>query len=207
MSHKDSASLNLTGKKLIAILKPSILKSHENPDLFSDANCTKQSYPGLKSSLVDWIPGNRIQLVLLAVISVKCQCRREKFCRIWKSESSINNRVVSFCTLIDWVVVGRVMDVLRWSSDLGTPECCHGDRLEQVSRFCLWHLLLLRLDCTKRLRDNIINGNGAAERDEKWCYCPTVCTVCWEIQGKGEDIFHVPLTICIISIAAWDTIL
>lgn len=34
LSHKDSASLNLTGKKLIAILKPSILKSHENRDLF-----------------------------------------------------------------------------------------------------------------------------------------------------------------------------
>lgn len=207
MSHKDSASLNLTGKKLIAILKPSILKSHENPDLFSDANCTKQSYPGLKSSLVDWIPGNRIQLVLLAVISVKCQCRRENFCRIWKSESSINNRVVSFCTLIDWVVVGRVMDVLRWSSDLGTPECCHGDRLEQVSRFCLWHLLLLRLDCTKRLRDNIINGNAQQRGMRNGAIVPLFAQSVGKFKEKGEDIFHVPLTICIISIAAWDTIL
>lgn len=131
---------------------------------FSNTYCTKQSYPGLKSSLVDWIPGNRLQLVLLTVISVKYQCHRENFCRIWKSESSINNRVVSFCTLIDWVVAGSdgCPQMEQWFGDTRVLSWGPAGTSEQI----LWHLLLLRLDCTKRLRDNIINGNASSR--EGW---------------------------------------
>lgn len=173
---------------------------------FSNTYCTKQSYPGLKSSLVDWIPGNRLQLVLLTVISVKCQCHWENFCRIWKSESSINNRVVSFCTLIDWVVAGSdgCPQMEQWFGDTRVLSWGPAGTSEQI----LWHLLLLRLDCTKRLRDNIINGNASSR--EGWemvllSHC--LHSLLGNSGKKGEDIFHVPLTICIISIAAWDTVL